>query len=137
MTIKKYLLICYFVFYNYYRKKDNKYDKENKNTWLSALIVTMLPFTIVNLTLFFFLLNYLGIFIPGIIQVLILIFLSHRIFSNLLFKVYEVNKYEGVSQQTEIELNKYSIFYPICFYAISIIFFLIATYLRNGYIIKS
>lgn len=135
--MKKYILICYFVFYRYYSKLDRKYDPKNKNTWRSALIVSTIPYTILSMLLFLYLLNLLPIKIPGPLFVLSLCGLSYFLISRLLFKIYNIDKHQDVSQQTEITLNKYSFVYPLIIYVVVIAVFLTFTYLRNGYIIKS
>nr|WP_294897955.1 hypothetical protein [uncultured Pedobacter sp.] len=133
--IKKYLLTCYFVFYNYYERIDSKYGKNT--VWFSAINVLSLPFLIISMVVIQYLINSIGLKIPGFILILLLAFLTFSGAKWLIFDFFKIDKNQNSSQNPGLNVKGWALACPVLLYLVSILFFLIATYLKNGYIIKN
>jgi len=90
----------------------------------------------ISLVVTMYILNILNLRVPGLMLIILLpvLFLG---FKWLIFNVFKIDKKQGSRQKPNINVKGMALAYPISLYLFSIMFFLIATYLKNGYIINN
>ena len=135
--MKKLLLTSYFIFFDYYSRLDKKHDSDQKHVWRSATIVLSLPFSIMGIVIMVCFEDLFHISMPPFLGVIVVCFTVYYLVTILLFKIYKIDKYKNDVQQRAVLYRKCAIAYPIFMYIFIICLFLVVSYLRNGYLIKS